>query len=428
MTRLFAFLLLAAVLAAACPSAGADNFTPVCTIPTVELFNAGGLTITAGGTVLISERFISIPVTVVNETEKTLSINLSNDQGLNGHYADSAASYGSTLKPGSTNQANINLYRSVLEAVGVTSLEQIASLEANVYNFDTVLGILTLSAPLLGLPLREADPVPNADELEPRVLAEADGLVLRLAGLSPDGKGLELCLENRREVKACAHLEAIVVNGWQLPFGWGINAESGSNNWLLAHFGEAIPGYAGLASISFDADLLVRDDETSKETGSEYYMSVINDPVRVSLEPAHPAEVPEPEGWSLLAEHNGLRVFYRGSVSANRIHAVIPLLFVNANEFEASASVRDNPYEEDSSGTITVNGQAFATNDFLPGCGRILPGAKLTADLFVRHDVMFQAGIEKEGIRTVDFNITLILRPDAYTTDSVTLPAHIELP
>ena len=41
---------------------------------------------------------------------------------------------------------------------------------------------------------------------------------------------------------------------------------------------------------------------------------------------------------------------------------------------------------------------------------------------------MFQAGIEKEGIRTVDFNITLILRPDAYTTDSVTLPAHIELP
>ena len=74
MKRLFVFLLLSAVLAAACPSAGADNFTPVCTIPTVELFNAGGLTITAGGTVLINKRIISIPVTVVNNTEKTLQL------------------------------------------------------------------------------------------------------------------------------------------------------------------------------------------------------------------------------------------------------------------------------------------------------------------------------------------------------------------
>ena len=146
MKRLFVFLLLSAVLAAACPSAGADNFTPVCTIPTVELFNAGGLTITAGGTVLINKRIISIPVTVVNNTEKTLNINLSNYQCLNGHCTENAAIYCSMLKPGTTSQADISLERSVLEAVGVTSLEQIASLEANVYNFDTVLGTLPLSS------------------------------------------------------------------------------------------------------------------------------------------------------------------------------------------------------------------------------------------------------------------------------------------
>ena len=438
-TRRRLSLLLVFVLAATRISVAAAtfNFRTLFTLRPVELLNTGGVTVTAGGEVLeqygtggkdrqVSEAF-SIPVTVVNTTDEKFDLSFS-DTRLNGRRADLLDAR-MTLRPGGTVETVMNLSCSVLTAYGVKSLEQIRSLEVKVtaYYADHTrreIGTMTLSAKLLGLSPREADPVPFLDEMEPRVLFEGDGLTVWMEGMTPEGNALDFCLVSNRAEPAQASLENIVVNGWQIPYDYSLMADPGGTNRVQLRFGDDIPGYAGLASVTFDLYLLYRDEQTSLEKGGNWYVRLSDEPVRVSLVPAHPAEVPEPEGWIPAAERDGLQILYRGGFSKSKSNVVLSLLFINGSEQKAWLGSREDPFSDNLSATLRINGQPIAADDFFGGTLLVSPGAKQLQTLCIANKSLSAAGIKWNEIHSADFDIFRY----PYDSDEAlrTIPVHID--
>ena len=407
--RWLPLLLVLALIAACIPAAAATNVRTVSKMRTVELFNADGLTITAGGdvreefTLGKNRKVISyhVPLTFVNTTEEKLEIDFLHTI-LNGRYIgwDLTDTF-CTLSPGETRQTALNLSCSVLEAYGVTALDQIGSLELTVRiiypdGSRRENGKISLSAKLLGQSPRKAKPVPCAEEIAPQTLFEGDGLTVWTDGLTPDGKALSLCLTSARAEPVQVSVQDIIVNGWQITLADTLFADPGGFTGTLLKFGDDIPDYTGLASIAFDLNPMYRDGQVWLETGQEEYPSLYDEPVHISLEPAHPAEISEPEGWIPAAELDGLQILYRGGFSLSKSYVNLPLMFINKSEKRV--------WLECCSGTILINGQPVALYSFFDGLTWVSPGAKLTATVCVLNKQLKSAGIKWNEVRSVDFD------------------------
>ena len=421
--RILSLLIILTLTVAYFPAA-ADNVSNVFYLHTVELFRSDDLTITAGGTIRKDSETFFIPVTVVNISEKKFMLSFSRNQLLNGRYVYGAMNCPSLMQPGETRQFDLYVYRSVLAEYGMTTLNQIASLEAEVIGDSPsgtcqVFGTVMLSASLLGLSSRKAPPVPYSDELEQQFLFEGDGLAIWLDGFSPDGSMLNLCMTNNRSEPAIAEVENIIINGWQMPYSMQLNTTPGRTDWLQLELGSNIPDYSGLASVAFDLYLMSRDAQASLERGEEYYSRLYDEPVHISLVPAHPAVVPEPEGWTLAAEQDGLQILYRDGFSRSKSNVVLPLLIINTSEQAVC------PY---TGGTLQVNGQPINTEGFLENLYLVGPGAKSAPTLYIRNKLLSNVGIKWNEIHSVDFD--LLLSPYGLFEESEgwrTFPVHISL-
>ena len=432
-------LLLVLALASACIPAAAEtkNVRTLFSMRTVELLTADGLTVTAGGEV--REEYTEgrkkktiryyIPISVTNTTDKQYQVFFP-EAFLNGRYVGfSLISSTSAVRAGETHQLALDLSCSVLEAYGVTSLNQIQSLEVKVGGTASdspyrEFGTIQLSAKLLGLSLRKAARIPNADEIKPQTLFETDGVVLRTDGLTPDGKALSLCLTNNRAEMVIASVQNIIVNGWQIPLADRFDAVSGGNDGMLLEFGDAIPDFGGPASIAFDLTLLCREEQTWLETGEEQFTRLHKEPVRISLAPAHPAKVSEPEGWIPAAEQDGLQILYSGGFSRSRSYVVLPLMFINQSEQKTWLSCQNEPGLFMLPIELRLNGQPSATEGFLECFHLVGPGARSAATLCITNKSLSGTGIKWNGIRTVDFS--LFLYSGSPDKEPQTIPVHID--
>lgn len=437
--RLIALLLVLA-LAAACMPAAADsvNFRKLFSMPKVELLNADGLTITAGGevreeyTLGKKKRVISyyIPISVTNTSDKLYQVFFP-EEFLNGRYVGSSLiNSTSAVKPGQTFQFALDLSCDVLEAYGVTSLNQIQSLDVKVKGYSPdgtyrEFGTIRLSAKLLGLSLKKAARIPNADEITPQTLFEADGLGLWTDGLTPDGKGLSFRLYSNRAEIVRAYVQNIIVNGWQIPYKYNIDIMPGDDGGCILEFGDHIPDFSGLASASFDLDVYCAEDIAYLSSGEGRVTRLCSEPVRISLAPAHPAEIPGLEGWTLAAEQDGLQVLYRGGFSQKKSDVLLSVMFINTSDRNIYLTSMDEPCLLSLPKQLQFNGQPSALDGSIECFPLVGPGAKSAATLSVRNKLLTGAGIKWKEIRSVDF--TLFIYPGKQDAKAVTLPVHIDL-
>lgn len=433
-------LLLVLALAAACMPAAAEttNVRKLFSMRTAELLNTDGLTITAGGevreeyTVGRKKRVISyyIPISVTNTTDELYQVFFP-EEFLNGRYVGSSLiSSTSTVRPGQTHQFALCLSRDVLEAYGVTSLNQIQSLEVKVAGFssnDTYreFGTIQLSAKLLGLSLKKAARIPNADEIKPQTLFEADGLGVWTDGLTPDGKGLSFRLYNNRTEMVMVYLQNIIVNGWQIPLTDRIDIMPGEYGGYILEYGDNIPDFSGFASASFDLEVHCTEEKAFLTTGEGRVTRLYSEPVRISLAPAHPAEIPGLEGWTLAAEQDGLQVLYRGGLSQKKSDVLLPVIFINTSDRNIYLTGMDEPCLFNLPKQLKFNGQPSGVDGSIECFPLVGPGAKSAATLSVRNKLLTGAGIKWKEIRSVDF--TLFIYPGKQGVKAVTFPVHIDL-
>lgn len=437
--RLIALLLVLA-LAAACMPAAADsfNFRKLFSMPKVELLNDCGVKITAGGAVREEYTLgkkkktncFLIPLTIENTTEEEQCVRFE-DAVLNGRYIGwSLTNAFYELQPGQTVKPELELSASGLTAYGVTSLDQVRSLEINVTVRDPEWTRMecrkvTLSARLFGLSLKKAAAVPNADEIEPGYLFEADGLGLWTDGLTPDGKGLSFRLYSNRAEIVRAYVQNIIVNGWQIPYKDNIDLMPGDDGGWILEFGDHIPDFSGLASASFDLDVYCAEDVTYVSKGIGEAVRLYSEPVRISLAPAHPAEIPGLEGWTLAAEQDGLQVLYRGSFSQKKSDVLLSVMFINTSDRNIYLTSMDEPCLFSLPKQLQFNGQPSALDGSIECFPLVGPGAKSAATLSVRNKLLTGAGIKWKEIRSVDF--TLFIYPGKQDANAVTFPVHIDL-
>ena len=433
-------LLLVLALAAACMPAAADsfNFRKLFSMPKVELLNDCGVKITAGGAVREEYTLgkkkktncFLIPLTIENTTEEEQCVRFE-DAVLNGRYIGwSLASTFYELQPGQTVKPELELSASGLAAYGVTSLDQIRSLEICVTVRDPDYTRMecrkvTLSARLFGLSLKKAAAVPNADEITPQTLFEADGMTLWTDGLTPDGKGLSFRLYSNRADFVIAYVQNIIVNGWQIPYKYNIDIMPGDDGGCILEFGDHIPDFSGLASASFDLDVYCAEDVAYLSSGEGRVTRLYSEPVRISLAPAHPAEIPGLEGWTLAAEQDGLQVLYRGGLSQKKSDVLLSVMFINTSDRNIYLTSMDEPCLFSLPKQLQFNGQPSALDGSIECFPLVGPGAKSAATLSVRNKLLTGAGIKWKEIRSVDF--TLFIYPGKQDAKAVTFPVHIDL-
>ena len=424
------------ITASAAPSDEPPETEPVPAAPAIELFNANGITITTAGKIReesfgFSDRYI-LPVVITNQTGIETDLLLDSKQVVNGRLVSGPAhiSLYESLSPGDTKETEIYFECGELEQAGVSSLNQLASLEAGLRGVDQStyvpfeIGKLSLSAVLLGLEQEEAPPAPYADELEPRVLIEKDGLTVRLNGLSVDGQALDLTLENSTDEKATVIFDEIVVNGWQLSASSYISTEARSSRRELIYLAKSMEDFSGYAELSFDLSLQTGDNIQTRVRPVE------GGNTRVSLTPANPAEAKAiPDGWILAAEQGGVRILYKNEITETGTSLHVPLLIDNGTDRLVRLRDEDQPPRQTQGCTLTVNGKTIKTYGFFDGGFRTYPRAHVEATLYISKEKLAENGIQPGDVRTFDFSLALFPNPDSdlYSNDYTRVPVHIDL-
>ena len=329
-----------------------------------------------------------------------------------------------------------------LGEANVQSLAEIESLTFDLVDYDAycqdpwsapALACVALTAADLGASPEEiaaAQFNPYAEELPEQVLCEADGMTLRLLGLSKDGQSVIFQLENSSDAWGEVGLKDICVNGWQMDdhhdtYTLQISA-NGTGKYPL-NLGRGVPDFNGYADIRFTVSFYRDDPENAEPEAVYYHMFVTrvgDEPVPIALTPVHPAEVTYQDAGDVLLDADGVRLLYQGRAENTGSDLEYKLLIINETDKDIRLDDSAEPLYGASPAFFSLNGKEGETYGLIYNT-HVKAGMRSYARLIIRDSTLADMGFTPEELKTLDMSVSLF--PDNYKNDYVTFPVHIDL-
>ena len=264
-------------------------------------------------------------------------------------------------------------------------------------------------------------PAEGAQTLPAQVLGENKGITLRLNGLSPDGKSLDVQVENAGTEPRAAVLENFIVNGWQIDMPNRIMARAGQTERLLIPLAEKVPGFAGFRDIGFTFRFYKPDGQFVGVSLSEVPLKAIDKKDReVTLAPEPAADVAYPtEEGQLLFDQKDVRIYCTGARVDKTRSMEISLLIVNENKKDMNLT---DVYTKKKV-IVQIDGQKTDVGSLF-GTVNAKAGARREMTILLNQYYLGVAGVDVNAIRSIDANVVLKI---GGKTAVKKIPIHIDV-
>ena len=330
------------------------------------------------------------------------------------------------LQAGESGKTEFVLYDTSLAEYGITDPRQIGSIEAAIFDGYTGQMIDTFNithADMYGDDPEGAAPAPaeDAQTLPAQVLGEDKGITLRLNGLSPDGKSLDVQVENAGTEPRAAVLENFIVNGWQIDIRNRIMARAGQTERLLIPLADRVPGFAGFRDIAFTFRFYKPDGQFVGVSLSEVPLKAIDKKDRevvLAPEPAADVAYPTEEG-QLLFDQKDVRLYCTGTRVDETRSMEISLLIVNGNKKDMNLA---DVYTKKKV-IVQLDGKKTDVGSLF-GTVNAKAGARREMTILLNQYYLGLAGVDVNAIRSIDANVVLKI---GGKTAVKKIPIHIDV-
>ena len=380
---------------------------PVAEDGGAEIFSGEGVTIRLDGGTARGGRSggVVIPATVRNDTDAELIV--SNSYGRPGKINGFpfVITYDQLVPAHGTAALELALPKDEdLQACGLADPDRIETIEFPVFLYTDgpkrIGDAVITHRDLFGTDAPAAAEEPAFGQaLEPRVLGEFKGIRLLLNGITPDGRSLDVTLENgNEEERRSVVLRDFAVNGRHLDTVFDLGAGAGDSARGLIRLGDSIPGFAGFSEIRFTFRFC-----RQPYPGERYYDPVDKKETAVVLTPENAVEPVFPEDpGTLIFDQKDTRLYYQGYEISREGSLYLKVLFVNdgpKDAYMADVYTKKKVY-------VSFNGEKKEFTGIINGV-RADAGMRREIRLgFLPYD-LGKAGVSPDKIKTIDFEATL---------------------
>ena len=308
------------------------------------------------------------------------------------------------------------------QEAGITSLSQVEDLSFKLEDSnhpDQPCPEVHITREILAqiLPEDVAQPDQAAETLPKTLLYEQSGITLTADGLSPDGSGLNMVMENGTGDQAYLEVHVVTVNDWLVDGYWTFKAKPGEKTRQILPLGGFIPDFDGFSEIL----LKISPCEMVSETGM---LSSLRDQAQEARLSIGPAAAHDDQGTVLL-EEDGFRVILKGTRINSAGDYIADIWMINESNRSIRWDERHDPLTGTAKVECAVNGKEAEPYVLFSNLNtRLDPGMRVTAPLTLHSWDLEKIGLLPGDVKTVDFELAVF--PDADKLDYELYELRIE--
>ena len=308
------------------------------------------------------------------------------------------------------------------QEAGITSLSQVEDLSFKLEDSnhpDQPCPEVHITREILAkiLPEDVAQPDQAAETLPKTLLYEQSGITLTADGLSPDGSGLNMVMENGTGNQAYLEVHVVTVNDWLVDGYWTFKAKPGEKTRQILPLGGFIPDFDGFSEIL----LKISPCEMVPETGM---LSSLRDQAQEARLSIGPAAAHDDQGTVLL-EEDGFRVILKGTRINSAGDYIADIWMINEGNRSIRWDERHDPLIGTAKVECAVNGKEAEPYVLFNNLNcRLDPGMRTVAPLKLSSWDLEKIGLLPGDVKTVDFELAVF--PDADKLDYELYELRIE--